>query len=161
MNTRFIKNVIYKLKKDYGVSLKYITISQSEVNFDTGQRNIIKSVCEFIAVALPKTLTRKFIQDIGYLAANKNFTYGALNDYNDIKFIIDRDDLPSELNLEIDGYVIYNGKRYEKIQFEIIEHEVAFMLSCKNREGSKAYDITKLNPQSSFQLQQGVSFELN
>lgn len=161
MNTRFIKNLLYKLKKDYGTTLKYISLVQSEVNFDTGTRDIIKNSHELTVVALPRTLSRKFIQDIGYLAANKNFTYGALNDYNDIKFIVDRDDLPKGLNIEIDGYVIYNGKRYEKVSFEIIEHEIAFMLTCKGVEGAKPYDINKIKVKSSFQLQQGVSFELN
>lgn len=161
MNNKFIKDLLYELKKDYGTQIRYINIDYSDVNIDTGKRSFIKSAYTFNAIILPRRTTRKFVQDIAYLAANKNFTYGGLNDYNEIKFIIDLDDLPKDLNISLDGYLIHNHKRYEKIEFELIEHEIAFMLSTKGVEGSKPYDIMPFLVQSTFQLQHRVNFELN
>ncbi len=161
MNTKFIKDMLYEMKKDYGARIRYITLLGSEVQVETGKREFIKKAYDITAVVLPRQLSRKFIQDIGYLAANKNFTYGALNDYSDIKFIIDQDDLPKDVDISLDGYVVYNHTRYEKTKFELIEHQVAFLLSAKAAEGGKPYDIMPAKVGNSFQIQQGVSYELN
>lgn len=161
MNTRFIKDILYSLKRDYGDQIRYIVLNQSELVVETGKRNIQKTAYQIDAIILPRKLQRKFIQDIGYLAANKNFTYGALNDYSEMKFIIDCDDLPRDLDINFDGYVVYNGKRYEKTEFELLEHKVAFLLTAKAMEGGKPYDVQSIKVGNSFQLQQGVSYELN
>lgn len=161
MNTNFIKETLYTMKIDYGTIIRYITIIQSDVQIETGIRDIIKNVYDFNAVVLPRKLTRKFIQDIGYLAANKNFTYGALNDYNEIVIIIDPEDLPRNLQPELNGYIIYQGKRYEKTEFELFGENAAYILKAKGAEGGKPYDIMSLRVHSNFQLQTGVNCELN
>lgn len=161
MNTRFIKDIVYAMKREYGDEIRYIVLTQSELVVETGKRNIEKVAYTITAVILPRKLQRKFIQDIGYLAANKNFTYGALNDYSEMKFIIDFDDLPKGLDINFDGYVVYNGKRYEKTEFELLEHGVAFLLTAKAAEGGKTYDSQQLRVGNGLQLQQRVSYELN
>jgi hypothetical protein len=161
MNNKFIKDLLYQFKKDYGAKIRYIVIVQSDLDVETGKRDFIKQDFLIDVVVLPRRISRKFIQDIGYLAANKNFTYGAFNDYNEIKFLIDIDDFPKGLNISLDGYLVYNDKRYEKTEFDLIEHEVAFMLSAKGVEGGKPYDIIRPKVSSGLQLQHGVSFELN
>lgn len=161
MNTKFVKDAIYEFKKDYGAQIRYITIEQAVIDIETGKTDYIKRDYTIDVVVLPRRLTRKFIQDIGYLAANKNFTYGALNDYNEVKFLIDCDDLPKGLDISLNGYLVYNNKRYEKTEFDLIDHDVAFMLSAKGAEGGKPYDIVRPKASSGLQLQHGVSFELN
>jgi hypothetical protein len=161
MNTKFIRDNLYEFKKDFGVIIRYITVVQSEVDIDTGVRSFIKTAFDLPAVMLPRQLTRKFIQDIGYLAANKNFTYGALNDYMQVKFIIDRNDIPKDLDISIDGYLTYNNKRYEKVDFDIVGDDVAFIMTAKEAEGGKAYNIVTLKVGNSLQFQDGASYELN
>jgi hypothetical protein len=161
MNTNFVRQLLYEFKKDYGEQIRYISIAHSEMQVETGERNFIKTAYIITAIPLPKQLSRKFIQDIGYLAANKNFTYGGFNDYIQLKLIIDAEDFPKGLEPELTGYIVYNNKRYEKVEFEILEHKLAYIVTAKGVEGSKPYDIMTLKAFNTLQFQSGPSYELN
>jgi hypothetical protein len=116
---------------------------------------------ELPAVLLPQDLVRKFMQDIGYLAANKNFTYGALNDYYTSKFLILDDDLPKGLPINLNGYVVWNHKRLERVSFEIMENGVAYLLTAKASEGGVPYDKIPATTQNKLVIGQAVTYELN
>lgn len=160
-NVRFIRNILYQFKKDYGTDIRYIMIDHSEFQADTGERKFIKKVYQLPAVLLPTNMLRKFVQDIGYLAANKNFTYGALNDYLTTSFIVLGEDLPSGIKPDLDGYVIINEERYEKVSIITLDHGVAHLFIAKNAQGGLAYDIQNEVARNSLQISQTVKYELN
>ena len=111
-------------------------------------------------VVLPIHTARKFIQDIGYLAANKNFTYGALNDFNKAMFLFDRSELPDDFQPELNGYINYNGKRYERVSLENLL-DTAFVLVAQGVEGANPYAILDVRAQNMLQMQGEVTVELN
>jgi hypothetical protein len=160
-NVMFMRRAIYQFKKDYGTLIRYFVIKNSSTDTKTGARLIEKDMFELPAVLLPQDLVRKFMQDIGYLAANKNFTYGALNDYLTSKFLILDDDLPKGLAINLNGYIVWNHKRLERISFESMENGVAYLLTAKASEGGVPYDKIPATTQNKLVIGQAVTYELN
>ncbi len=148
------------MKKDWGSSIDYITILSEETDDVRGTRTIKKKMTSIECIKLPESQVRKFIQDIGYLAANKNFTYGALNDFNTISFIIDGNDIEDDFTFDLNGYIIHKNKRYERVSIDDV-FEQAWLLICKGSEGSLPYSITNVDATNMLQMQGSVSSELN
>lgn len=155
-----IRRLLYGLKRQWGSMFDYIQILKSESDDRTGTRRIQREVIRFPAVLLPENQLRKFIQDIGYLAANKNFTYGGLNDFNTLSLIIDINDLPKNFDVNLNGYINHNFKRYERVSFTNI-FEQAFLLTVRGVEGANPYAQLADYTFNRLQIQGRVSFELN
>lgn len=160
MNDGMIRRLVYAFKRQWGRDFTYVQIESSTVDDSTGRRNIQRSVFEFPAVILPISTMRKFIQDIGYLAANKNFTYGALNDLNKLNLLISADDFPLEFKPDLNGYVNYGGKRYERVSIENL-FDAAYVLTVQGVEGANPYAILNVRAESVLQLSGRVVHELN
>lgn len=159
MNTIFY-NLMYQLKKSFGSSIDYVQLEKSEVNHQTGSREIVRKVLPLPCVLLPQSQMRKFVQDIGYLAANKNFTYGGLNDFLDVSFILDPNDLPSEFNRDLDGYITYGHRRYEKVSFEYLQ-DFAIVLRVKGVQGAYPFAQVRACSCDKLELAGRVVVELN
>lgn len=160
MANTVIRRLLYALKRQWGGTLDYVQIQLSQVNDDTGARDITKQVFCLPVIVLPKKIARKFIQDIGYLAADKNFTYGALNDFNTISFIILANDLPEGFDVNLNGYVNYLGKRYDRQVIDDLFGE-AYVITVQGVSGSTAYNQMGVKAQNTLQMQQRVVYELN
>ena len=154
-----IRRLLYAFKLDWGAVFEWIKIEESELDVTTGQRAIQRTAFQIPGVLLPQDQARKFIQDIGYLAADKNFTYGALNDYNTLKFLFDKLDVPPN-SLDLNGYIVYQGKRYERVQLSELQ-ETAILLIARGVEGSNPYSVINDNTQNTLQLSGRVVVELN
>lgn len=160
MNNISLRRLLYALEKQWGTELTYVQIVSSTLDERTGSRSIVRDVFTFRGVVLPQHMARKFIQDIGYLAANKNFTYGALNDFNKLTVLFGRDNAPVGFKPELNGYINYSGKRYERVSFDNLLEE-AFVLVAQGVEGANPYAIIDVRAESRLQMQGGVSIELN
>jgi hypothetical protein len=155
-----IRRLLYAFKLQWGATFDYIQITQSDVNDRTGERQIERNVLPFKGVFLPVNQLRKFIQDIGYLAANKNFTYGGLNDYNTLNILIDIDDMPTGFNPDLNGYIVRDHKRFERVSFTEFYGQ-AFLLTVRGIEGANPYARISQSTYNRLQIQGRVSFELN
>jgi hypothetical protein len=160
MNSQMIRHLLYAFKKQWGGQFDYIQILTSEADARTGDRNIQRTVLRFPAVKLPITQARKFIQDIGYLAANKNFTYGGLNDFNTVTLLIDINDLPNGFKIDLNGYLIHDQKRYERVSFSNLAG-AAYLLVARGVEGALPYARISEYAQSTLQIQSRATYELN
>lgn len=158
--TQDIRRLLYAFKRDWGTVIDYTTILSSETNDRTGETTIKREILHIPAVLLPKDLMRKFVQDIGYLAANKNFTYGGLNDFNTAMFILDITDLPTGFKPNLNGYVVQGHQRYDKVSIDDLAG-CAFILTCKAVEGALPYALAVEPTYSTLQLKQRVDYELN
>lgn len=155
-----IRRLLYGLKRQWGKNFDYVQILTSEANSVTGDFEIHRKIVRFPAVLLPQSQIRKFIQDIGYLAANKNFTYGGYNDFNTLSIVILKSDLPSDFNPDLNGYINYNHKRYERLRFENFTEE-AYMLVVQGVEGARPYQTIPVAAYNNLQIQSRASYELN
>lgn len=158
--TQMIRRLLYNLKRDWGATFDWVQILSAEADNRTGSRQINRQVFRLPGVLMPQNLVRKFMQDIGYLAANKNFTYGALNDYNTIKLLFSIDDVPPECRFDLDGYINYNGKRYERVVLDNLA-EAAYLLVARGVEGANPYSRIVETTYNVLQVQGRVVYELN
>jgi hypothetical protein len=110
---RFIKSVIRHLKNKYGQTVTLKNLTPGTINWSSGSvsGNSIASLTVKRVIVLPSRTTRKFAYDIGYLAANKNFTYGGFYDVNQRDIIIDEDDLRTFV-LDMDSRLNFGGHDY-------------------------------------------------
>lgn len=160
MNTEHVRRLLYALKRQWGTSFDYVQILLSEADTRTGDRRIQREVFPLPAVLLPQSQVRKFIQDIGYLAANKNFTYGALNDFNTITLLIDATDVPPNLNVDLNGYINHENKRFERVVFTGLAG-AAYLLMARGVEGAYPYAKMDTPTFNRLDFQERVSYELN
>ncbi len=112
------------------------------------------------AVRLPQSQVRKFIQDIGYLAANKNFTYGAFNDFTTVMFIINRVDMPAAMNLNLNGWINHGPSRYERKSFiDLLDQ--AYIVVGQAVEGQLTYQTINLRCGNTLQVNHSITQEQN
>ena len=64
-------------------------------------------------VLLPQRVTREFVYDLSFIAANKNFTYGGFFQEGDRYIIVDAKDLPRDFEINGEMYVTIENRRYE------------------------------------------------
>lgn len=160
MNNVVIRRLLYALKREWGTTFDYVQIVSSEANDITGSRTIKREVIRLPAVLLPQNMLRKFIQDIGYLAANKNFTYGGYNDLNTIALLVSRFDTPENFNVNLNGYVNYGHKRFEKVSIDNLFEE-AYIIIARGTEGANPYAQIADRAFNTLQIQGRVVYELN
>lgn len=160
MNSQMIRRLLYAFKRQWGSTFQYVQVLSSEANYTTGTRNIQKQVFNLPAVKLPIQTLRKFIQDIGYLAANKNFTYGGLNDFNTLRLLISKVDVPEGFRPDLNGYIVLDHKRYERVSIDDIFGE-CWVLQARGVEGANPYARTELPVFSELLLTHKVRVELN
>lgn len=149
---QMVRLILYKLKRDYGFPVDLYR-SISNFNPATGEKNITKTKYSINrAVVLPADLSRKFAYDLGYLAANKNFTYGAGYDINQQGILIDTIDLPIDFKINLDDYIICDHKRYDIKTVDTAEHKLAYFLIVRGVEGGQVGEVHEVKAFSSFRL---------
>lgn len=152
--------LLYQLKKDYGTRASWVTIVASEADDETGDRQIVRKTYDLPVVRLPQRMVRQFVQDIGYLAANKNFTYGALNDFDVAMFVIDFVDMPKDLDVDLNGWLNFGNLRYDRNKIDRFG-DFCFMVTAKALIGPNPYGTLKLQAGSNLLLSQRVKVEMN
>lgn len=155
-NQRSLANTIYSLMRQYKVMVTFVDVSASETDYETGERKIGKRAIYLVPTfGLPETQKRKFMQDIGYLAANKNFTYGGLNTFSDRSFIVLGRNLPFNYDHTMKGYVIIDNKRYEKVLVTNICEGID-LYDIKEYKNNTPYNIIPINIEQRLLIDQGV-----
>lgn len=132
-NLRQNKIILYNLKKEFGTSLKFKRQISREVDFDTGKMvTEYETVPVLKAVVLPIMEARTFSYPLAYIAANRNFTYGALFDKRETSVIIDRKDLPKDYEININDRVVYGGSYYEITDLVKLPENAGFGFNMKS-----------------------------
>ena len=105
---------IYALKRRYGQRVIILHRISADVDLSSGLIQDTKTEVPIQrAIVLNHALKPKFIYDIGYLAANKNFTYGGEHNQITMTVIIDKRDIPATVTLASTGEIKVNDKVYQ------------------------------------------------
>lgn len=160
MNNMMIRRLLYTFKRQWGADITYVQILSATVNDSTGSRDIQRTVLQIPATRLPTATVRKFLQDIGYLAADKNFTYGALNDFNKATFIFSQLDLPDGFQPNLNGYIVLNGKRYEKVSIDNLFDE-GYIMVVQGVEGANPFARLDVRADDRLRMQSEATYALN
>jgi hypothetical protein len=92
---------------------------------------------------LPTQLQRDFDYDISYLAANKNFTFGAFFDKDDVVVLIKYADLNGH-KPEIEDHVIYLNKKWQVKKSQEYADLKCYIVNIVALSGSKFNQIFNL-----------------
>lgn len=128
--TRQHRIAIYRLKRDWGLN---VTLYRALTNVNNVQTGVITRTYQVIdierAPVLHKIANRKFVYDLAYIAADKNFTEGAFFDQGGRVIILDAHDLPKGFEPTLNDFLVFRTQRYEIKQLETIEELAIYHLS--------------------------------
>jgi len=131
---RQVKNVIYRLKRNYGLTVVFYKITGDQYDFKTGEvdrdaeAHTVKR-----CVVLPFKELKKFEYDLAYIATSKNFTYGALYDYRSRILMLDKDDI--SVDITDDMYCVFNSERYQIKEINLSEDQQAYLIIVTRIDG--------------------------
>lgn len=130
-NLRQIAVLLYKLKRNFGRKLtlrKFVSVTQ---DVTTGkQTQVFTSHAIRRAIVMPYSRARDFIYDLTFVAANKNFTYGAFFDRASTAVIIDKADIP-DLTIQPEDDLVIDEVRYQIVNTDETEGNTAYLLKVK------------------------------
>ena len=111
---KFIKRVLYKLKRSYGMPVDYYRIVTHTSDLEKGTKTTIETKTHIRrAIVLRAREFRSFVYDLAFISANKDFTEGGFFDPEDRNIILDTKDLPKNFDPNVDDYLIIKDKRYD------------------------------------------------
>lgn len=160
MAISFIRRVIKSLKKRYPMSVVFRRIWASDFDATTGTKTQnVQSWTIERAVVSPDTGVRDFAYDLAFIAANKNFTYGATFDESTRSLILDADDLPSDFVPTVNDYVLIDFQVYQVKQADIYDG-AAYLITALHISGDEAENIKRVSVQSDLGINQVVDGEI-
>lgn len=135
-NTRQIRLVLYRLKRTLPTEVLFLESIKNEAALKTGvtdreYRRITIKRC----IVMSGSINRKFVQDLAYIAANKNFTEGGYFDTTDRIVIVDGKDLPSDWVPTLNDQCQFNSERYEIAKASKTIDNRSWLLSVKFLKG--------------------------
>lgn len=146
--TRFIRTLLYTLKKGYGFPITLHKVTGESLNMQTGKRTptiVTQKVNK--AIILPATAQLKF----EYGGISPNFKYGALFDTSLRQVIIDAQDVVN-FEIETDDYFIWDGERWQVAKVTNMEYGTGYTIIARMVEGSPRHMVECVNLESQIQL---------
>jgi hypothetical protein len=129
---------LHRLKRQFGAEIIVYKAADVTQNLKTGviSRQYITTTVKR-AIVLPVKSIRDFVYDLSFIAANKNFTYGAFFDISYRAVIIDQKDLPSGTTFTQDDYIVYEGVKYGMRKTERITNDYGWILMVTTITGAE------------------------
>jgi len=153
MNTvRQIKLILYRLKHDFGQLINIITTNCISQSVTTGAivRNE-RTIKVKRAIVVDEKISRDFVYDLSFIAANKNFTYGGMFDTSTRIFIIDGVDLPRGYVPTLNDRCVHGGERYQFKKIDSTVFKLGFLITAQHLDAQKIEDVNE------FKLGQAVA----
>ncbi|MEE9548666.1 MAG: hypothetical protein V3V68_04860 [Nitrosomonadaceae bacterium] len=155
--TRMIRKVFYRLKRDYGFPIRLYKITNVTLDLEAGtktRRVRYKSIPR--AVFVTAKLYRSFVYDLSFIAVNKNFVSGGFFDPEDRVILIDWQDT-RDFEIEVDDYIVYNDKHYLITQVRTFENDAGYLVKVRGTTGSELVDAGALEISSDIEITQTVA----
>ncbi|KKM98412.1 hypothetical protein LCGC14_1158170 [marine sediment metagenome] len=137
-NLRLISTIIYRLKRQFGVTIIYYRVATQTQNVETGA--IVRTYTTITirrAAVLPDNMTRSFIYDLSFIAANNNFVGGGFFDKHARVLLIDAKDFPNGFIPNMDDHIEYDGQRYEVTGIQPAEQRRAYLFKVEEIESGE------------------------
>jgi hypothetical protein len=108
----FMKQVAYRFKMRYGLPAYVYEVASHSSNPESGAKSTVLGV-RFISKCciLSQSEARKFVYDLAFISANKDFTTGGFFDPQDRQVFIDADDLPDYVP-QVGDFIYCQQKMY-------------------------------------------------
>jgi hypothetical protein len=153
-NTKHINDTLYTLEREYGERFVLVTTRHVGSNVETGYLDVDKQNFNLKGIILPTEYLRKFFQDVGYLRANSNFTYGGLIDFKDVIIIVRKKWIPRGFEANLNHRVLYKGRGYDSVKVEELHVGVAYVFMLKHTEGELNYNVTEVKASDNLTIEE-------
>jgi hypothetical protein len=113
-NLRQTRVLLYRLKRLFGKPLVLKNTTSATQNLETGvitPTYVTVSIAR--AIVLSASQKKDFAYDLSYIAANKNFTYGAFFTTKERLIIIEQRDLPTSFRVTVHTFCVFDGRRWD------------------------------------------------
>jgi hypothetical protein len=137
MNTKlkFVRNVLYKLKRSYGMPVDLHKIESHSVDPPTGEKTTILGVIHVSkAIVLRAREFRSFVYDLAFISANKDFTTGGFFDPTDRRVIFAASDLGG-YEPTISDFLIIDNERYDVKEVHELEQDYGYGVLARKLKG--------------------------
>ena len=136
IHNRFMRLAMYNHKRRNGATVFVRRKVQVEADPKTGQTAwIIKTWKVKRVVILPAKLKREDKRNMGALAANRAIVQGGGYDTSDRHFIFDRREVPADLVIKKDDWIVFNDRHYDIDTIEEYEFATAWRVTGKELVG--------------------------
>lgn len=107
-NLGLTKQVMYRLKRSLGVSVQLVQVGTAlAINYRLGTSVPVYTILNLDRVIkMPASMLRTFTSN--FLGMS-----GGAIDFTESVFIIDMNDLPSTTEIEINDYIVYEGRQWQ------------------------------------------------
>lgn len=157
MNVLFIRDLIYRLKQDYGQPMDLYVPTESNTDYATGKQIVSRRRFRVARVILlTQVLQRRFVHDVPFLTAGRQWAFGGLFDEGTRTVILAGTDVPKNILINDSCYFNYDNIRYDVVKCEKIEHNAAYVITMKSLNERPADNEVCLRVNSCLQWQEGV-----
>ena len=136
IHNRFMRLSMYVHQRQHGAAVVVRRKVQVQADPETGQTQWqIRSWKIPRAVVLPEKRQREVRQNAGAMAANRAIIQGSSFDTGGRHFLFDRHEVPSDLTLKKDDWIVFNNKHYDIESVTDYEYGEAWLVIAKELEG--------------------------
>lgn len=133
---RFIRSVLYRLKRDYGFQVDLYHQDSESIDFTTGRETVQKTeITVKRAILLPTSIANNLFKVLNMAT---NFQYGGAKSLDTRDIIIDRRDLGSFVLDDYQNiYIIIANRRYEITKYIELDYSAAYYITLAATEGAQ------------------------
>lgn len=125
--TMFMRRLLYNLQRRMGGRVDFYRDVEA-LNTRTGKKTVAKTVWDRrLVVVLPSELKTKFVFDLSFIAANKNFTYGGNFDTTKRRLILGTREADGYVP-QNDDYFVFENKRWQVSEVQTYEYDTGFLI---------------------------------
>ncbi len=147
--------IIYGLKNTFGLKGYLYQPSSMIPNIETGDVVTVYNIKRINkAIVLPADLTRRYVFDLGYMAAAGAFTYGGLFDKELRIVFVDSKDIFGYVPT-LNDYFVYNNKSYKIDGVHTNEDDTLYMLHLQNVAAADAVVVPEYTVRGSTKIADG------
>ncbi len=141
---KFIKNVIYNLKRDYGGPLDIYQISNPTLDIETGKQTVERTKYPIRrAIRLPRDIHR---DSLWSAVGTRVLPYaGSIIELADREVIIDMKDLPRDFVMGEEGfYIIIDQLHYSVKKVSLFDFRAALYIVLKEITGAQLEQVIQM-----------------
>lgn len=152
----FIKTVIYKLKRQFGLKMEVIH-DVTTTDLATGKKTVVKQFWTIKqAIQMPEISKHS---SIFALFLKTQFRQGSELNLGDMFVIIDGRDVPDDWKVSSgkDWYAVIKSKRYEILEARSYEENAAYFLTLRELKGTPLERIIEITVRDRISVAEAIS----
>lgn len=140
--TVFIRNVLETASRNYGSPGDLIIIRDTiVVDKDTLQETVTKQDVRIRRpVVMDSNASRRFVQRLASVVANREFSYGMIFDQNDRDFFVTAAQMGSFVPQDSD-YMVWASRRWEIISVQRFELDTGWVIRGREVKGNRVQSV--------------------